>query len=134
MLKFLGPHSCPGGCRSPVFEGETPGPLKFGWAFLKRGHLSRIFCGFNPYDFTVWFLGTFYISASPPPNLVLLLGLTTSLIPMVSFKTNVPHCESPLSYFVSNYHKIKWVTGKVSFTQTPIINSLNTPCYIVQKL
>lgn len=39
--------------------------------------------------------------------------------------------DSPSSYFVSDYHSIKRVTAEVSFTQTPVINSLNTPFYIV---
>lgn len=47
------------------FEERMPAPLKCGWAFL-GGHLSRLFCRFHPNDFTVCFLCTFYISATPP--------------------------------------------------------------------
>lgn len=74
-----------------------------------------------------------YFCNTPSPNFFLLLGLPyTSAI--FSFKINILYCDSSLSYFVSNYHKIKWVTAKVSFTQPPVINSLNTPFYVVQKL
>lgn len=74
-----------------------------------------------------------FILLEPPPKLFHTPWLN-SLSAIFSFKINTVYCDSSLSYFVSNYHKIKWVTAKVSFTQTPIINSLNTPFYIVQKL
>lgn len=51
-----------------------------------------------------------------------------------SFKINILNCDSSLSYFVSNYCKIKWVTAIVSCTQVPIIYSLSRSFYSVQKL
>jgi hypothetical protein len=62
------------------------------------------------------------------PFLTIPLSLRFNYISAIfSFKINILYCESSLSYFVNNYSKIKWVTAKVSFIQTPIISSLNTP-------
>lgn len=47
-----------------------------------------------------------------------------------SFKINTPPCLI-LSVITT---ELNWVTAKVSFTQPPVINSLNTPFYVVQKL
>lgn len=63
---------------------------------------------------------------------MLRIGSTSSRIFL--WKRYILYCDLALSYFVSNYRKIKRVIDNIPVTQPPVINSLNTPFYITQKL